>query len=159
MIGESFDKSRCCVIMAATRSGFVNTKPLMLRQLTLLKRGCHGGFKHRAQESETLCRKGGTSRSDNSRRYVIMAATSRSDNAPHASRARAGAKLACGSSHDHYARSSSLIRGSVFTSQENFLLAHCVATNLLHTHKFRRDFLPKLLTQFWQRKVKVKWKK
>ena len=33
------------------------------------------------QESETLCRKGGTSRSDN---------------APHASGARAGAKLACG---------------------------------------------------------------
>ena len=81
MIGESFDKSRCCVIMAATRSGFVNTKPLMLRQLTLLKRGCHGGFKQRAQESETLCRKGGTSRSDN---------------APHASGACAGAKLACG---------------------------------------------------------------
>ena len=36
---------------------------------------------HRAQESETLCRKGGTSRSDN---------------APLASRACAGAKLACG---------------------------------------------------------------
>ena len=36
---------------------------------------------HRAQESETLCRKGGTSRSDN---------------APRASRACAGAKLACG---------------------------------------------------------------
>ena len=36
---------------------------------------------HPLQESETLCRKGGTSRSDN---------------APHASRACAGAKLACG---------------------------------------------------------------
>ena len=35
----------------------------------------------RGQESETLCRKGGTSRSDN---------------APHASGARVGAKLACG---------------------------------------------------------------
>ena len=36
---------------------------------------------HCLQESETLCRKGGTSRSDN---------------APHASGACAGAKLACG---------------------------------------------------------------
>ena len=39
------------------------------------------GGNQRAQESETLCRKGGTSRSDN---------------APLASRACAGAKLACG---------------------------------------------------------------
>jgi len=44
-----------------------------------------------------------------------------------------------------------------FTSRDNFSLAHFVATNLLRTHKFRRDFLPKLLTQFWQTKVKVKW--
>ena len=36
---------------------------------------------HRMRPSETLCRKGGTSRSDN---------------APHASGARVGAKLACG---------------------------------------------------------------
>ena len=36
---------------------------------------------HGARASETLCRNGGTSRSDN---------------APHASRARVGAKLACG---------------------------------------------------------------
>ena len=36
---------------------------------------------HRMRASETLCRKGGTSRSDN---------------APHASGARVGAKLACG---------------------------------------------------------------
>ena len=45
------------------------------------ERVCRGWVKQRAQESETLCRKGGTSRSDN---------------APHASGARAGAKLACG---------------------------------------------------------------
>ena len=59
------------------------------------ERSCRGGSRtrrekvkrfaervaHRAQESETLCRKGGTSRSDN---------------APLASRACAGAKLACG---------------------------------------------------------------
>ena len=45
------------------------------------ERGCHGWVKQQVQESETLCRKGGTSRSDN---------------APHASGARAGAKLACG---------------------------------------------------------------
>ena len=45
------------------------------------ERGCHGWVKQRVQESETLCRKGGTSRSDN---------------APHASGACAGAKLACG---------------------------------------------------------------
>jgi len=45
------------------------------------ERGCHGWVKQRVQESETLCRKGGTSRSDN---------------APHASGARVGAKLACG---------------------------------------------------------------
>ena len=45
------------------------------------ERGCHGWVKQRGQDSETLCRKGGTSRSDN---------------APHASGARVGAKLACG---------------------------------------------------------------
>ena len=45
------------------------------------ERVCRGWVKQLAQESETLCRKGGTSRSDN---------------APHASGARAGAKLACG---------------------------------------------------------------
>ena len=45
------------------------------------ERGCHGWVKQRGEESETLCRKGGTSRSDN---------------APHASGARVGAKLACG---------------------------------------------------------------
>ena len=132
------------------QSGFVNTKPLMLRQLTLLKRGCHGGFKQRAQESETLCRKGGTSRSDNSRRYVIMAATSRSDNsrryvimaatsrsdnAPHASGARAVAKLACGSSHDHYARTTCaldaryLLRGTIFRSPIVWQPIYCARTN------------------------------
>ena len=43
------------------------------------ERVCHRWVKQRAQESETLCRKGGTSRSDN---------------APHASGARVVAKLA-----------------------------------------------------------------
>ena len=45
------------------------------------ERSCHGWVKQRGQESATLCRKGGTSRSDN---------------APHASGARVVAKLACG---------------------------------------------------------------
>jgi len=61
-----------------------------------------------------------SSRPDNTRCCVIMAATSRSDNAPHASRACAGAKLACGSSHDYYARTSSRLRGSAFTSRDIF---------------------------------------
>ena len=80
---------------------YVNAKSLAFKQLAMHERGCHRGSSngrkkvkrfaervapvaqaaHGARASETLCRKGGTSRSDN---------------APHASRARVGAKLACG---------------------------------------------------------------
>ena len=53
--------------------------------------------------------------------FVIMGATSRSDNAPRASRACAGAKLACGSTHDHSARIRSGVVGLGIYVVEQFL--------------------------------------
>ena len=89
------------------------------------------------QESETLCRKGGTSRSDN---------------APHASGARVGAKLAlwchpfcdtaicvarvvtkfaCGSSHDHYARTTFALSARYLFRGIICKVAHFVATSFI----------------------------
>ena len=101
---------------------------------------------HREQESETLCRKGGTSRSDNAPLASGACAGAKLALWCHPfcdagiCGACAGAKLACGSSHDHYARSSSRLRGSVFTSRDNFLLAHFVANSFISRDNSMRNF-------------------
>ena len=71
------NNSRCMkeVATGGSSNGRKKVKRFVER-VALVAQAAHG-----ARASETLCRKGGTSRSDN---------------APHASGARAGAKLACG---------------------------------------------------------------
>lgn len=59
----------------------------------------HDAIEHSTFRAALIC----SSRPENTRCCVIMGATSRADNAPHASRACAGTKLACGSTHDHAA--------------------------------------------------------
>ena len=126
---------------------YVNAKSLAFKQLAMHERGCHRGSSngrkkvkrfaervapvaqaaHGARASETLCRKGGTSRSDN---------------APHASRARAGAKLACGatlSATREFVGLAWLVNsagcGKFFISQDNFRFAPFVAALFTTRHQ------------------------
>jgi len=49
------------------------------------------------------------------------------------------------------------LKGSVFTLRDNFSLAYFVANFFISRNNSRRDYLLKLLPQFWLSEVKVKW--